>query len=157
MNVYLAARYSRRLEMADYAEELKTHGHTIASTWIDGHHKTRPGIDANGTDEEKSVWAVEDLSDLFNANTYLIFTHHPNGNGRERGGYRVEMGVALGRMLFGSRTDATIHVIGPRVNVFDCLDLGDAENLWAYPLSFDGRARRYRWWPTWDAFREGVL
>ena len=114
MRIYLAARYSRREELLGYAKILEGLGHKITSTWIDGHHETRPNIDHVATDLERGDWAEEDLNDLARCDAIVAFTNQPNGYGRERGGYHVEFGIALGM-------HKRLIVVGPRVNVFHCL------------------------------------
>ena len=125
MNIYLAGRCSRRLELLGYAEQLTRLGHTIASTWIDGHHETRPNIDTEATAAEKALWAAEDLDDLVRADCAIFFTNEPNGQGRERGGYHVEFGWVLGWNIAVGNPIAQkrLIVVGPRVNVFHMLDL----------------------------------
>ena len=74
MKIYLAARYGRRAEMLVYAEQLRALGHEITSTWIDGHHETRPNIDAEATDAERAGWALEDVADEVGAEAVVAFT-----------------------------------------------------------------------------------
>lgn len=96
MEAYLASAYSRREEMLGYARDLEARGHYVTSTWIDGHHETRPNIDAEAGPDEMRVWAVEDTVDLVRADTLIAFTEEPGRKGRNRGGRHVEFGVALG-------------------------------------------------------------
>ena len=114
MRIYLASRYSRRLEMLEIAEQLRRLGHTVTSSWITGKHETRPGIDANGTEEERRTWAEEDIKDLNYSEALVAFTEEPNAEGRGRGGRHVEYGFALA-------LDLLLTVVGPRENVFHCL------------------------------------
>jgi hypothetical protein len=39
MNIYLAARYSRREELCRYRESLRSLGYRITSRWLDGGHE----------------------------------------------------------------------------------------------------------------------
>lgn len=105
--VYLAAAYSRRTELLDYANDLEVRGHTVVSTWIDGHHETRPGIDRDATTEEMAVWATEDVVDVLRADWVVSLTE----GGRSRGGRHVEfgIGIAAGKHLV---------VVGPSEHVF---------------------------------------
>lgn len=42
MNIYLAARYSRRLELGNYAALLESLGHEITARWLSGAHEDVP-------------------------------------------------------------------------------------------------------------------
>ncbi len=88
-------------------------------------HETRPGIDNNGTEDERRGWAVEDLSDLSAADTLIAFTEYPNSEGRGRGGRHVEYGYAMA-------VGCDLIVVGPRENVFHSLR----------------KVRQYPDWPT---------
>ncbi|HZZ79637.1 MAG TPA: hypothetical protein VFE62_14045 [Gemmataceae bacterium] len=39
MNIYLAARYSRRVELCGYREQLRAMGHTVDAVWLNGEHQ----------------------------------------------------------------------------------------------------------------------
>lgn len=39
MKVYLAARYSRRVELCEYREQIRAAGHEVTSRWLDGDHQ----------------------------------------------------------------------------------------------------------------------
>lgn len=111
MRFYLAARYSRRAEMLGYAAVLELYGHEVVSTWIDGHHETRPGIDADATDEERRVWATEDVFDVKRSDVVVSFTDQERG----RGGRHVEFGLGLA-------WKKRLVLIGPyREHIFHCL------------------------------------
>ena len=112
--IYLASRYSRRLEMVGYAVELHKLGHEIVSTWIDGHHETRPNIDADATESERADWAAEDVLDILRADVILSFTEPPRTVTGSRGGRHVEFGIGLA-------TQKLMLVVGPREHVFHCL------------------------------------
>jgi len=49
MKIYLAARYSRREELAAYRTELEALGHTVQARWLNGEHQLAndgtPGAD----------------------------------------------------------------------------------------------------------------
>jgi hypothetical protein len=112
VRIYLAARYSRRLELLGYAAELTARGHEVVSSWIDGHHETEPGIDASAPTEQRAGWAAEDLADCLRADCIISFTEPPRGD--SRGGRHTEFGIGLAR--------GTGQVlIGPREHVFHCL------------------------------------
>lgn len=112
MRFYLASRYSRRLELEAIAADLRAAGHTVTSTWHDGHHETGPT--SATTPENETVWAREDVHDLLAANAIIAFTERSDVDvpGRSRGGRHVEYGLAL-----GLKKHTTI-VVGPLENVF---------------------------------------
>lgn len=136
MNVYLAARYSRREEMLGYAMQLEELGLWVTSRWITGCHE-KPGRDDRATTgptaytvEEREVFAEEDLLDLMQSDLLIAFTE-PESAKASRGGRHVEFGFALGKGI-------PCIVIGTRENVFHCLE-------------------RVRWFETWEEFREWLL
>lgn len=124
MRIYLAARYSRRLELCGYREELVRRGFTVTSRWLDGSHQ----LDNAGTpigdhgeqlvetgDEERAAllrekFATDDRDDVLSADALVAFTEVPRA-GTSRGGRHVELGIALG-------VGMPVTVVGPRENVF---------------------------------------
>lgn len=110
MRLYLAARYGRREELAEYAGLLRRHGHVVTSRWLDGDHQS---LDTNllhpANHDIAGKFLREDLEDLLSADTIVAFTEPPNGP--SRGGRHVEFGVALARGL-------RLFVVGPRENLF---------------------------------------
>lgn len=129
MKIYLAASYSRRLELLGYAQQLEALGHQVVSSWVDGHHETNSPhgsqADKLGDSEEQSGWATEDIRDIFECETLVLFT---GGDHRKRGGRHVEYGIALG-------LGKSLVLIGQPENVFHHL---------GSPV-----VRRF---PTWEAF-----
>lgn len=141
MKYYLAARYSRREELLRYAWHLEELGHEVTSRWIRGEHEMPEIGDADTTDEAFNTvtderraeigkrFALEDLDDLMKAECLIAFTEQPGQTkGRGRGGRHVELGFALA--LLSLRVSDSergqwmnqVVVIGPRENVFCCLD-----------------------------------
>jgi len=121
MKIYLAARYGRRLEMVGYAADLESIGAEVVSTWIDGHHETRPNIDEDATPEEKAIWAREDLYDVARCDVLVAFTERAGTS--SRGGRHVETGYALG-------LGKPVCIVGPIENVFHALDEVSRFDLW---------------------------
>jgi hypothetical protein len=114
VKVYLAARYSRRVELLDYAIDLSMIGHSVTSRWLAGNHQIDDaGLSTEAEAEERTRFAEEDLADLLAADCCISFTEPPRST-NSRGGRHVEHGIALGR---GMR----VIVVGPRENVFHCL------------------------------------
>ena len=115
MRIYLAASYSRRLEVEARALEVwALTGHIVASTWHDGHHESRPGIDQDGTEAERAMWAKEDLSDIGRTELLILCADLGSSGDVERGGHHFEAGYAL---AFGCR----LAVVGQSSNVFYAL------------------------------------
>ena len=121
--VYLAARYSRRLELCGYRDQLMELGITVTSRWLNGMHQLDDQgvpIGDNGerifesTDTAVPKWrrwfAEHDRDDVLSADMLIAFTEEPR-SGNSRGGRHVELGLALGS---GKR----VVVVGPRENVF---------------------------------------
>jgi hypothetical protein len=111
LNIYLCAQYARFPELQRYAKELEALGHTITSRWIRGDHELRAHGEAEVTDWQER-WALEDWSDLEDADTVIAFTEGLGmGPGARRSGRMVEWGMALA--LF-----KRCIAVGPRENVF---------------------------------------
>lgn len=130
MKIYLAARYSRREELCAYRTALEAAGHIVTSRWLNGDHQVDDaGLSAEAAEEERVRFATEDWDDLMSAGCCISFTEHPRAT-NSRGGRHVEFGAALA-------AGQTCIVVGPRENVFHCLPT-------------------VRWFPTWDAFCDGL-
>ncbi len=128
LNVYLAARYSRREELLRYAADLEERGYIVTSRWLQGSHQIDDaGLSIEAKREERERFAHEDWEDLKGADACISFTEEPRTS-NSRGGRHVEFGGAL---AFGQ----TVIVIGPRENVFHCL-------------------AQVKWFPDWESFME---
>jgi hypothetical protein len=123
MNIYLASRYSRFPEMAEYAATLRDLGHIVSSRWILGDHDLRAHGEAEA-DYYQSLWAAEDWEDLCTADTVISFTEPPGDvPGRSRGGRHCEHGIALA-------LKKRCIVIGFRENVFHWLQTVEFYATW---------------------------
>lgn len=121
--IYLAARYSRRLELCGYRDQLIQNGFPVNSRWLNGAHQIANGLPLgasgesaveNGSDHDLCrQFAEEDMSDVLSAETLISFTEPPDSDAR-RGGRHVEYGIAV------ACRKRTI-VIGYRENVFHFL------------------------------------
>jgi len=111
MDFYLAARYSRRLELCGYRKQLEDLRHTVTSRWLHGNHQADDDTLGSGGAAER--FATEDIHDLMRAQIVISFTEHPRSS-KTRGGRHVEFGVALA-------TRRAVWIVGPRENVFHCL------------------------------------
>lgn len=111
---YLAARYSRREELNQYADQLVALGHQVTSRWLAGNHQiSDAGLSEEGSKEERERFAQEDWADVMAADTVIAFTEPPRSTA-SRGGRHVEFGIAIG-------AHKGLAVVGPRENVFHCL------------------------------------
>lgn len=133
--IYLAARYSRRLELCGYREELVTLGFEVTSRWLNGNRqlddKGVPIGDSGerrfeegdtAVDHLRAHFAQEDMSDVLSAGTCIAFTEEPR-SGNSRGGRHVELGMALA-------AGKQVIVIGPRENVFCWLPQVEHYDSW---------------------------
>jgi len=118
--IYLAARYSRRLELCSYRGQLEDLGHIVTARWLQGGHQIDDQGRNIGVAGEKAVedgsplagkFAQDDMDDVARAQVVIAFTEFPGAGGRARGGRHVELGLAL---AWGR----DVAVVGPRENVF---------------------------------------
>lgn len=147
MNIYLAGRYSRRLELCGYREQLRARGHIVDAVWLNGEHQisdTGQPIGEHGEalvegkrdgeqlhpDEQteraaalRLKFAEDDLADVQACDLLIAFTEVPRTGGRNRGGRHVELGIAIGQ---GKR----IMIVGPRENIFCWLPEIDQFDTW---------------------------
>lgn len=127
MKIYLAARYSRRLELCGYRAQLQGIGHTVTSRWLNGDHQISDDGQPLGDDGEKLVegddgstteraaalrskFALEDINDVHHCEMLVAFTEPPRSSA-SRGGRHVEFGMALAMRK-------QLVVIGHRENIF---------------------------------------
>lgn len=110
MKIYLASRYSRAPELRKYRTQLAELGHQVTSRWLDGGHEIKPGGSEQAADHERQRFAVEDFSDMLDADCVISFTEEPRKT-NTRGGRHVEFGGALA-------TGKRCIVVGWRENVF---------------------------------------
>jgi hypothetical protein len=125
VRIYLAARYSRRLELCEYRAQLQAIGHEVTSRWLNGAHQVYLDGEPLGPEQEALIesggaapelrgrFAAEDWNDLTSADLVINFTEPPRSKA-SRGGRHVEFGAALA-------LEIRCIVVGPRENVFHCL------------------------------------
>lgn len=139
MRIYLAARYSRRLELCGYREKLRAMGHNVQAVWLDGEHQIsdtgtpigehgealvegtwRPGERLSQEDMSeraaklRTKFAHDDYRDVVSCELCIHFTEEPRASA-SRGGRHVEFGIALGLMK-------RVWIVGPRENIFCWLE-----------------------------------
>ena len=142
--VYLAARYSRRIELCRYREQLQAIGFKVQARWLDGKHQidnlgkpigdTGEALVENDGDASTDVknaalrakFARDDFEDVMAADIVINFTEPPRSN-HSRGGRHVELGIALANR-------ASIIVVGHRENIFHWLPGIDFAENWDQAL-----------------------
>lgn len=109
--LYLAASWSRRFEMQDYAKFLKGQGYEITSRWLSD----------NYVKGQTATNALMDEEDVKSCDALLVFTDEvPQG----RGGRHVEFGMAR---ALGKR----IVLIGPKEHIFHYLPGIEIHSGWS--------------------------
>lgn len=140
MKIYLAARYSRRLELCGYRTELEALGHTVQARWLNGEHQlsnegTPIGesgealVEAGACDEAAKLrarFALDDWEDVNAAQCVISFTEAPRSSAN-RGGRHVEYGIGLANK-------ARVIVVGHRENIFHWLPQVEFCETWAEAL-----------------------
>lgn len=113
MKIYLAARFSRKEEMAEFARRLESVGHVITSSWVFG------GEEGLTLPEVSDL----DLNDVLRADMVLSWTE-ALGSYNRGGGRHTEFGIALAlgkyNWLVGEREQIFHH--DERVRAFAHLD-----------------------------------
>lgn len=119
--VYLAARYSRKLEIKEKAKELENIGIKVTSRWLE--EKADPDSNLNDApDSLNRTVAIQDIEDIDKADVLILFTEDPEKEYR-RGGRHFESGYAYG-------IDKPIITLGPRENVFHYIEKVINVELW---------------------------
>jgi hypothetical protein len=139
MRIYLAGRYSRRLELCGYRDQLRAAGHTVQAVWLDGEHQISNEGTPIGESGESLVenddsahvrgaalrqkFAQDDYRDVLGCELLIAFTEPPR-SASSRGGRHVELGIALGLMK-------RVWIVGPRENIFCWLEDVRQFDAWA--------------------------
>lgn len=112
MIVYLAGRYSRKLELKALISVLAEHNIRVNSSWLDEPYSPQTGLH-DVTPEFCRETAAIDIADIRACDTFVFFAESPL-IGTPRGGRHVEFGMAL---AYGKR----VVVIGDHENIFHFL------------------------------------
>ncbi len=112
MKIYLAARFSRKVELTRYADQLRALGHEVTSRWLGQHDESTY---EELTPEGCAKCGHHDVEDVVRADVLISFTEPVGIANTSRGGRHVELGIAIG-------TDKLLYAIGPRENVFHWID-----------------------------------
>ena len=113
MDVYLAARFSRKDELLGYRDHLLDRGIGVTSRWLQGGHEFSEVPVHEILDDVNAGFANEDLEDILGSDLRVCFTE-ASGAGRPRGGRHFEAGYAYAYEI-------PLLIVGPRENVFYCL------------------------------------
>lgn len=119
MKVYLANFFSKKAQVADYAEELKALGIGVTSRWFNESipHNAEMSEVPEAYHRET---AVADVEDILNADAFVIFTSEPadleaiSKSALARGGRHWETGFAFA-------AGKEVILCGQRENVFHYL------------------------------------
>lgn len=148
--IYLASRYGRREELCGYREQLRELGCEVTSRWLNGNHQidnmgkpigdkgealiegdaacATSGEDTAAAAQLRAQFALEDIQDVYRAETLIAFTEPPRSSA-SRGGRHVELGYALAK---GSK----VIVVGYRENIFCWLPDVEFFETWDKALEF---------------------
>lgn len=123
MNIYLAARFSKRNILQEWQPALEALGHTIVSRWSmrGSDHIKAPGLSERAADSERLRFATEDIEDIEACDCVISLMEEPRSNGR--GGRHVEFGYALAK---GKR----LIIVGERETVFHHLPQVEHYSNW---------------------------
>lgn len=142
MKIYLASRYSRREELAEYRTQLEALGHTVQARWLNGGHQLSDSGNPIGEKGEHLVegdasceqscalrtrFALDDWEDVNAAELVISFTEPPRSKAN-RGGRHVEFGIALANK-------SRVIVVGCRENIFHWLPMVEFYETWESALT----------------------
>ena len=111
-SAYLAAQYSWRDDLKEYAGKIEALGIEVTSSWL--YERKEPQSELTElTPRFLRDHALIDIKDIDRADLIILFTVPPI-TPTKRGGRHVEFGYALGR-------GKTLIICGPRENIFHYL------------------------------------
>jgi len=108
MNIYLASRFSRLMELRGYKKQIEELGHKVVSRWL---NEDPEQTFEKCSDEKRADVAQRDLRDVWGAEMFIGFNEEPRTP--TNGGRLVELGFALDVI--------PCWIVGPRENVFHYL------------------------------------
>ena len=152
---YLAARYSRRLELCGYRAQLEERGHIIPARWLLGNHQVE-GLTQDNADsyivpiQQATDFALDDLEDIAQSDFLIAFTEPPR-YGVSRGGRHWEFGFACGIRYarWPLNREPKIFLVGPLEHVFTALPI-------RVPGSHDPDALIDGRFPSWGLFLKAL-
>jgi Domain of unknown function (DUF5664)/Nucleoside 2-deoxyribosyltransferase len=112
MKIYIAARYSRKMDARVLSETLRLYGYGITSTWIE--EPESPNVQLSEVSSATLTnYAERDIEEINAADVFLLLSD-PSTEAHPRGGKHVEFGYAYAK---GKRC----IVYGPTENIFHML------------------------------------
>lgn len=127
MKVYLASKYSAKLQVQKYAKELQKLEIEVTSTWLK--EKNPPNTKLSQLEENEALgYALDDIRDINNSDLLVFFSIDPE-TPVIRGGRHVEFGYALGK-------GKELLVVGPLENIFHSLPQVDHADTWEEAKTF---------------------
>jgi nucleoside 2-deoxyribosyltransferase len=112
MKVYLAGHYSRKKEISKAANDLKSVGIKVVSTWLNEHIISKVSI-SNLSESFLRKAAIRDKKELYKATHFVLFTVSPDTL-FTRGGHCWENG-------FADALKKKTVIVGPRQHIFHYL------------------------------------
>ena len=88
MTFYLAAKYDKREQVNQIAEQLRQLGHCVQAEWLDGSH-------TGMSEDEQRSYARKDLADI-QACTHFVMFQLPVDHPECSPGRHIELGYAIG-------------------------------------------------------------
>jgi nucleoside 2-deoxyribosyltransferase len=115
MKVYLAAPYSRKDQISEYAAELRAGGITVTSSWLTEPHKPDTQFQELPPEVHRD-YALQDVKDVQAAEALVLFTDPTKKI--FRAGRHVEFGIAVQRgipiLVVGKEYENIFHYL-PKV------------------------------------------
>lgn len=110
MKIYLAAKYGRRAEIAEYARQANAAGLTVTSTWLYRSEDLQSDTDAVSARlaDDARDWSLSDLEDIRAADVLVCFADDKH----VRGGKHFETGYAYAigkRIVIVGAPELTFH------------------------------------------------
>jgi nucleoside 2-deoxyribosyltransferase len=121
LKIYLAASFTRKNELREFAKVLRKRGHEVTSRWL--RERAHPNTQIQPGDNYRRIAKV-DIEDIDRADTFVIFTTNPK-HWIKRGGKHFEAGYAFSQ---GKR----MIVVGPPENIFYFLPEMETYKNWKH-------------------------
>lgn len=119
MKIYLAARYTRYLELQQPVRDLLSLGHTVTSEWLlNPYNNGDNGYAFGGDDAYVQSEAERDIQNVRDSDMLIVFSEDEGH--LARGGKHVEFGIALAlgkRLAVVGRKEVLFHYL-PNVEVY---------------------------------------
>lgn len=138
MKIYLAARYGRKADLGELADQLQHLDIECTSRWLYMHERAKS--DELPSFEEQRLWAAEDLQDIEAADLVICFTEQKDSK-HSRGGRHVEAGFAIA-------SGKPVICVGPAENIFYALPQVQLVENWLEAVKILMERIKHRIFPT---------